>query len=75
MESTINTTCVTKANCNYRYAFNGMEKDDEVSGEGNRYTTEFRAYDPRLGRWTSLDPLMAKYSGMSPYVAFNNNPV
>ncbi len=59
---------------NYRYAFNGMELDNEVSGNGNSYTTEFRQYDPRLGRWKSLDPLMSKYPGMSPYVSFNNNP-
>ncbi|MCR9173858.1 MAG: hypothetical protein NXI10_15250, partial [bacterium] len=59
----------------YRYAYNGMEQDNEVSGNGNSYTTEFRQYDPRLGRWKSLDPLMAKYPDMSPYTAFNNNPV
>ncbi|GEM_PF-5042564 len=59
----------------YRYGFQGQEKDDEVKGEGNSYTTEFRQLDPRLGRWLSLDPLMAKYPGMSPYVAFNNNPI
>ncbi|XOV67611.1 MAG: RHS repeat-associated core domain-containing protein [Fluviicola sp.] len=59
----------------YRYAYNGMEQDDEVSGNGSSYTTEFRQYDPRLGRWKSLDPLMAKYPMMSPYTAFNNNPV
>jgi RHS repeat-associated protein len=58
-----------------RHLFNGMEHDMEVSGEGNSYTTQFRQYDPRLGRWKSLDPLMAKYPQMSPYVAFNNNPV
>ncbi|MCB9227854.1 MAG: hypothetical protein H6578_11900 [Chitinophagales bacterium] len=60
---------------NYRFGFNGMEKDDEVSGDGNQYTTEFRQYDPRLGRWTSLDPLMAQFPHMSPYVAYDNNPV
>ncbi|MFT5780060.1 MAG: RHS repeat-associated protein [Crocinitomicaceae bacterium] len=59
----------------YRYAYNGMEQDNEVSGNGNSYTTEFRQYDPRLGRWKSLDPLMRKYPSMSPYVAFNNNPI
>jgi len=59
----------------YRYGYNGMEKDPEVKGEGNSYTTEFRQYDPRLGRWLSLDPLMMKYPEISPYVAFNNNPV
>lgn len=59
----------------YRYGFNGMEKDDEIKGAGNSYTTEFRQYDPRLGRWLSLDPLMLKFPWQSPYVAFNNNPI
>jgi RHS repeat-associated protein len=59
----------------YRYGFNGMEKDNEISGEGNLYTTEFRQYDSRIGRWFALDPLMADYSWQSPYVAFNNNPI
>jgi RHS repeat-associated protein len=52
-----------------------MELDNEVKGNGNSYTTEFRQYDPRLGRWLSLDPLMMKFPWMSPYVAFDNNPV
>ena len=52
-----------------------MEQDPEAKGEGNSYTTEFRQYDPRIGRWLSLDPLMAQYPMMSPYVAFNNNPI
>ncbi len=58
-----------------RHLFNGMEADGEVSGEGNSYTTQFRQYDPRLGRWKSLDPLAGKYPGQSPYASFNNNPV
>jgi len=58
-----------------RHLFNGMEADGEVSGEGNSYTTQFRQYDPRLGRWKSLDPLMAMFPNMSPYVGFANNPV
>jgi len=59
----------------YRYGFNGMEHDGEVSGDGNSYTTEFRQYDPRLGRWKSIDPLMHMFPSMSPYVAFANNPI
>jgi len=59
----------------YRYAYNGMEKDDEVSGNGNSYTTQFRQYDPRLGRWKSLDPLAGKFHYQSPYVAMDNNPI
>ncbi|HLW30447.1 MAG TPA: RHS repeat-associated core domain-containing protein, partial [Brumimicrobium sp.] len=58
-----------------RHLFNGMEHDMEVSGEGNSYTTEFRQYDPRLGRWKSLDPLMGIQAHLSPYQAFNNNPI
>ncbi len=57
----------------YRYGFNGMEKDDEVKGNGNSYTTEFRQYDPRLGRWLSLDPVTHHH--FSPYSAFDNNPI
>lgn len=69
-----NENNLTSSN-SYRYGFNGMEKDDEVKGNGNSYSTEFRFYDPRVGRWLSLDPLMHKYPNISPYAAFNNNPI
>ncbi|MBI3235738.1 MAG: hypothetical protein HYZ42_17165 [Bacteroidetes bacterium] len=59
----------------YRFGYNGMEKDPEMKGDGNSYTTEFRQYDPRLGRWASLDPLKGKFPDQSPYSAFNGNPV
>ncbi|MBU3661317.1 MAG: RHS repeat-associated core domain-containing protein [Flavobacteriales bacterium] len=59
----------------YRYGYNGMECDDENKGSGNSYTTEFRQYDPRLGRWLSLDPLASSFPWQSPYCAFDNNPV
>ena len=58
----------------FRYGFNNMEADDEVKGEGNSYTTEFRQYDPRLGRWLSLDPLISEYPAISAYV-FSLNSV
>ncbi|KEZ94304.1 hypothetical protein IL45_02315 [Nonlabens ulvanivorans] len=57
----------------YRYGFNGMEKDDEVKGEGNSYTTFFRQYDPRLGRWKSLDPKSVAWD--SPYSFSRNSPL
>lgn len=62
-------------NNEYRYGFQGMERDNDFKGNGNSYTTLYRQYDPRLGRWMSLDPLMHKFPGMAPYVAFNNNPI
>jgi RHS repeat-associated protein len=63
------------SNQKYRFAFQGMEKDDELSGNGNSYTTEFRQYDPRLGRWFSIDPEFKTFVWQSPYVAFDNNPI
>jgi RHS repeat-associated protein len=60
---------------NYRYGFNGMEKDDEIKGVGKSYTSTFRQYDPRLCRWLGLDPRMQKYTDFSPYNAFLNSPI
>ena len=35
------------------WSFSGTsgEMDNEAKGEGNSHTTEFRQYDPRIGRW------------------------
>jgi RHS repeat-associated protein len=57
----------------YRRGFNGMEKDDEVKGSSNSYTTEFRQYDPRLGRFIIIDPLNKKFPMWTPYCISNNN--
>jgi RHS repeat-associated protein len=61
----------------YRYGFEGIEKTDEVSGEGNHYQFKYREYDPRIGRFWSVDPLAdhPNQIGMSPYSAFWNNPI
>jgi RHS repeat-associated protein len=34
-----------------------------------------RFYDPVIARWTSIDPMAAKYNNWSPYVYCNDNPV
>ncbi len=53
--------------------FQGQQKVDEISGEGNHYTAEYWEMDPRLGRRWNLDP---KYiAGESRYSVFSNNPV
>lgn len=59
----------------YRFGFNGMEMDDEVKGNGNSYDFGARIYDPRLGRWHSIDILSIKYPGWSPYNYALNNPI
>jgi RHS repeat-associated protein len=58
-----------------RYGFNGMESIDEVSGAKNSYDFGARLYDPRIGRWLSIDPLASKYPSLSPYNFVNNNPI
>jgi RHS repeat-associated protein len=60
-------------NSNYRYGFNGMEKDNDIEGE--TYSTEFRIFNSRIGRWLSIDPLESKFPDYSPYHAMNNNPI
>ena len=53
--------------------FTGHEKESDLA-EGI-YTTEYRLYDARVGRWLSVDPLFEKYVGMSPYNYCAGNPV
>ena len=53
--------------------FTGHEKENDLA-EGI-YTTEYRLYDARVGRWLSVDPLFEKYVGMSPYNYCMLNPV
>ena len=60
----------------YRFGFNGMEKDDEMKGTGNSVDFGNRMYDPRLGRTPSPDPLgFAAYPQVTPYSGLNNNPI
>ncbi len=58
----------------YRYGFQGQEKDDEIKGSGNSVNYKFRMHDPRIGRFLSLDPLAPQYPHNSPY-AFSENRV
>ena len=50
-----------------------MERDNEVKGNGNSYTSYWRQYDPRLGRWMSDEPKPVAWE--SGYAAFRNNPI
>ncbi|MEA3495523.1 MAG: RHS repeat-associated core domain-containing protein, partial [Bacteroidota bacterium] len=57
----------------YRFGFQGQERDDEIKGEGNSYTAEFWQYDSRLGRRWNVDPVDKPWE--SPYACFANNPI
>ena len=59
----------------YRYGFNGKENDNEVKGEGNQQDYGMRIYDPRLGRFLSVDPITKKYQELTPYQFASNRPI
>jgi hypothetical protein len=61
---------------NYSYGFNkGSEKDDEITGKGNHYSTFFRELDTRIAKWWSVDPESDALPWQSPYCLMDNNPV
>ncbi|WP_341840864.1 RHS repeat-associated core domain-containing protein [Chitinophaga caseinilytica] len=59
----------------YRFGFNGKENDNEVKGVGGQQDYGLRIYDPRVGRFLSLDPLMHKYPYFSPFQFAGNSPI
>ena len=59
----------------YRYGFNGKENDNEVKGEGNQQDYGMRIYDPRLGKFLSVDPLLKEYPWNSTYAFAENSPI
>jgi RHS repeat-associated protein len=59
----------------YRYGFNGKENDNEVKGEGNQQDYGMRVYDPRIGKFLSVDPLTKNYPWYTPYQFAGNTPI
>ena len=59
----------------YRYGFNGKENDNEVKGNGNQQDYGMRIYDPRLGKFLSVDPITKNYPGLTPYQFASNTPI
>ncbi|HMG17057.1 MAG TPA: RHS repeat-associated core domain-containing protein, partial [Saprospiraceae bacterium] len=59
----------------YRFGFNGKENDNEIKGKGNYQDYGMRAYDGRLGRFFSVDPLAKKYPELTPYQFASNTPI
>src|SRR5215218_1427115 len=59
----------------YRYGFNGKENDNDVKGEGNQQDYGMRIYDPRIGKFLSVDPITQKYPELTPYQFASNKPI
>ena len=64
-----------EAGNDYRFGFNGKEGDPELYGNGNIYDYGFRIYNPRLGKFLSVDPLTSGYAWYSPYQYAGNKPI
>lgn len=65
----------TLGNNDYRYGFNGKEGDDEVKGDDNQQDYGMRIYDPRVGRFLSVDPIAREYPMLSSYQFASNRPI
>jgi len=59
----------------YRFGFQGQEKDDEVKGENKSVNYKYRVHDPRLGRFFTMDPLASKYPFYSSYQFSGNKTI
>ena len=57
----------------YRYGFNGKELDPNI--DGNNYDYGFRIYNPQIGKFLSVDPLMKSFAWYSPYHFAGNSPI
>src|SRR5690606_13112590 len=74
-KANMNIPLAMRIGAGYKYGFNGKERDDEVSGSGNVYDYGFRIYNPRLGKFLSVDPLTASYPMLTPYQFASNMPI
>ncbi len=66
----------------YRYGFNGKENDNEVKKDANgneivgaQQDYGMRIYDPRLGKFLSVDPLTKDFPWYTPYQYAGNSPI
>jgi RHS repeat-associated protein len=59
----------------YKFGFNGKWNDNEVKGLGNQQDYGMRVYDPRIGRFLSVDPITEGYPELTPYQFGSNRPI
>ena len=60
----------------YRFGFNGKESDSEWhNASGSIYDYGFRIYNPRIGKFLSVDPISRSYPWYTPYQFAGNKPI
>ncbi len=65
----------SKQSDDYRFGFQGQEKDDKVKGKGNSVNYKYRMHDSRVGRFFAVDPLSGKYPHYSSYQFSGNKTI
>ena len=65
----------SSASYKYRFGYNGKENDNEVKGVGDQQDYGMRIYDPRLGRFLSVDPRYKIFTSLSTYCYAANSPI
>lgn len=69
------TNAIYNAEDDYRYGFNGMEKEKNISSSGNTFDFGARVYDSEFPIFGKPDPLESKFPYKSPYIMASNNPI
>jgi RHS repeat-associated protein len=59
----------------YRYGFNGKEKDQDGEFGNTHYDYGFRTYNPAIAKFLSVDPLTSSYPMLTPYQFASNRPI
>jgi RHS repeat-associated protein len=59
----------------YRYGFNGKEKDQDGEFGNTHYDYGFRIYNPAIAKFLSVDPLTKSYLMLTPYQFASNTPI
>jgi RHS repeat-associated protein len=59
----------------YRYGFNGKEKDQDGEFGNTHYDYGFRIYNPAIAKFLSVDPLTDEYPWYTPYQFAGNKPI
>jgi RHS repeat-associated protein len=59
----------------YRFGFNGKEKDDKGEFGNTHYDYGFRIYNPAIAKFLSVDPLTSSYPWYTPYQFAGDKPI